>query len=122
MEASDYCTVITTTDNKENAALITQTLLEKELAACVQSSEIESAYRWKGKIITGKEIRLAIKTKTALYPRVKETILSMHTYEVPELHMNVWSKAHDAYMRWIESETVQPSYTEQVTESLLKEL
>ena len=36
--------------------------------------------------------------------------------------MSVWHKAHDAYMRWIESETVQPSYTEQVTESLLKEL
>ena len=122
MEASDYCTVITTTDTQENAALITQTLLEKELAACVQSSEIESAYRWRGKIITGKEIRLAIKTKTALYPRVKETILSVHTYEVPELHMNAWHKTHDAYMQWIESETVHPSYTEQVTDSLFKEL
>ena len=105
MEASDYCTVITTTDTQENASLITQTLLEKELAACVQSSEIESAYRWKGKIITGKEIRLAVKTKTALYPQVKETILALHIYEVPELHMSVWHDAHHDYMHWISQET-----------------
>ncbi len=122
MKASEYCTVITTTDNKENAELITQTLLDNELAACVQSSQIESTYRWKGKTVTGEEIRLDIKTKTSLYPKVKETILSLHTYEVPELHMHTWEDAYDPYLRWIRNETVQPTYTESVTESLLHEL
>lgn len=105
MRASDYCTIITTTDSKENATLITHTLLEQRLAACVQASEIESTYRWEGKIVTEHEIRLTIKTKTSLYSQVKKSVLSLHTYEVPELHMSLWHKAYDTYMGWIDRET-----------------
>ncbi len=122
MNASDYCMITTTTDTMENADLITQTLLQEELAACIQRSDIESAYRWKGKIITSKEFRLEIKTTVNLYEKVAEVIERLHTYEVPELHMNVWSEAHPDYLGWIAQETLQPEYSESVDESLLKEL
>ncbi len=51
MKASDYCIISTTTDTKENAEMITQTLLQKKLVACVQSDTIMSSYRWQEKII-----------------------------------------------------------------------
>jgi len=122
MNASDYCTVTTTTDTMENATLITQTLLKKELAACIQRSEIESAYRWKGKIITSKEFRLDIKTTVKLYEKVASCIVTLHTYEVPELHMHIWDDAHPDYLDWIAQETVHPGYVESVDEALLKAL
>ena len=55
MEASDYCIISTTTDSKENADAITQLLLDKKLIACVQSTTIQSAYHWQGKIIKSEE-------------------------------------------------------------------
>jgi periplasmic divalent cation tolerance protein len=122
MNASDYCTITTTTDNTENADLITQTLLQEELAACIQRSNIESAYRWKGKIITSREYRLDIKTTVILYEKVTEVIGRLHIYEVPELHMSVWDEAHPDYLGWIAQETLHPDYVESVDESLLKEL
>lgn len=122
MKVSDYCTITTTTDNQENVELITQTLLQKELAACVQTSSIESSYRWRGKIITSKEIRLDIKTKVSLFDEVKETIEALHTYDVPEILMIKIDAASHNYLHWIDDETVKPHYTETVTDALLQKL
>jgi periplasmic divalent cation tolerance protein len=118
MKASDYCTITTTTDNQENADLITQTLLQEELAACVQASAIESAYRWKGKIIHSKEIRLDIKTKVTLFQHIKETIETLHTYDVPEILMITMDDAKFDYLRWIDDVTQKPNYVESVSEEV----
>ncbi len=118
MKASDYCTVTTTTDNRENAELITQTLLQDELVACVQASSIESAYRWKGQIINSKEIRLDIKTKVSLFAEVKETIERLHTYDVPEILMIMMDDAKFDYLRWIDDVTKKPEYTENISEEI----
>ncbi|MCB4743842.1 MAG: divalent-cation tolerance protein CutA [Sulfurovum sp.] len=105
MGASNYCMVTTTTDNQENADLITQTLLQEKLVSCVQVSSIESSYRWKGKIITSKEIRLEIKTNVSLFAEIKETIEKIHTYDVPEILMFIIDDAKPDYLRWIDGET-----------------
>jgi len=109
-------------DNRENADLITQTLLHEGLAACIQSSNIESAYRWKGKIITSKEIRLEIKTKVSLFESLKETIERLHTYDVPEIVMVTITDANRDYLHWIEKETRQTEYIESVSEALLQNI
>jgi len=122
MEVSKYCTVITTTDNEENVELITQTLLQNELAACIQHFPIESAYRWKGKIITSKEIRLEIKTKVSLFTEIKETIERLHTYDVPEILMIAIDDAKYDYLRWIDKETRKETYEESIDESVLSRM
>ncbi len=118
MKASDYCTVTTTTDTQENVERITQTLLQEELAACIQSTPIESAYRWKGKIIHSKEIKLEIKTKVSLFAEVKKTIEKLHTYDVPEILMITMEDAKFDYLRWIDEVTKKPTYVEQVNEAV----
>lgn len=103
---SDYCIVITSTDSRENAEAIIHTLLEQKLAACIQSCTIQSAYRWQGKIISGEEIRLEIKSQVSLYPQLRETIREVHIYEVPEILMIPVADANEAYLKWIAEETV----------------
>ncbi len=122
MNASDYCTITTTTDNKENAERITQTLLQEKLVACVQSSTIESAYRWKGKIIHSQEIKLDIKTRVSLFPKVKEAIEALHTYDVPEILMIRMDDGKFDYLRWIAQETDRKEYCESADETLLQKL
>lgn len=106
MNPSDYCIVSTTTDSKENAEVITQSLLQKKLIACVQSSTIDSAYRWQGKTIQAKEIRLQMKTKKSLFEQIKDEIEVLHTYDVPEIIMVPLVNANKFYLKWIDSETL----------------
>lgn len=106
MKPSDYCIVSTTTDTKENAEMITQTLLKKRLVACVQSDTIKSSYRWQGKIILADEIQLQMKTKISLFDLIKKEIEALHTYEVPEIIMLPLLDANAFYLEWIEKETL----------------
>jgi len=105
---SDYCVIITSTDSQENAELITHTLLEKRLVACVQSGRIKSAYRWQGKVISEEEIRLELKSKVSLYERVKSEIEKIHIYDVPEILMLPVTDGNETYLKWIETETAAP--------------
>ncbi len=106
MKPSDYCIVSTTTDTKENAELITQTLLEKKLVACVQSASINSTYKWEEKIIVADEIKLQMKTKTSLFDLIKKEIKTLHTYDTPEIIMVPLTDANTFYLEWIEKETL----------------
>jgi len=106
MEASDYCIISSTTDSKENADAITQLLLEKKLIACVQSTTIQSAYHWQGKVIKSEEILLQMKTKRSLFEKVQTEIEHLHTYDVPEIIMVPMTSANLRYLQWIEEETI----------------
>lgn len=102
MEASDYCVINTTTDSKVNADAITQILLEKKLIACVQSSTIQSAYHWQGKIVESEEILLQMKTKRSLFEKIQTEIEQLHAYEVPEIIMVPMAGANALYLQWID--------------------
>jgi periplasmic divalent cation tolerance protein len=106
MEASDYCVISTTTDSKENADAITQLLLDKKLIACVQSTTIQSAYHWQGKIIKSEEILLQMKSKRSLFEKVQREIEHLHTYDVPEIIMVPMAGANLRYLQWLEEETI----------------
>jgi len=106
MKPSNYCIITTTTDSKENADTITQSLLQKKLVACVQASTIESSYRWQGKIILAKEIGLQMKTKTSLFEKIQIEIEHLHNYDVPEIIMVPLLDANVFYLEWIEAETI----------------
>ena len=108
MEASDYCIITTTTDAKENADAITRRLLEKKLVACVQSTTIQSAYHWEGKVMQSEEILLQMKTRSSLFETIQTEIEHLHTYDVPEIIMVPMAGANLHYLQWIEEETISP--------------
>lgn len=106
MEASDYCIISTATDSKENADAMTQLLLEKNLVACVQSTTIQSTYRWEGNITGSEEILLQMKSKRSLFDKIRTEIEQLHTYDVPEIIMIPLAGANTPYLRWIEEVTI----------------
>ncbi len=100
----DYCVIQTTTDDKNVALTISKILLQNNLAACIQSYEIESSYRWQGKIENSKEILLNIKTKMSLYKEIEKVIKENHNYEVPEIIVLPISDGFRGYFDWIDKE------------------
>ena len=100
---SEFLQIITTTDTKELAKQIAETLVEKKIAACVQiSGPIISTYEWKGKIENAEEWYCVIKTRKNLYKKVEESIKVLHPYDVPEIIALPILEGNQAYLDWID--------------------
>jgi periplasmic divalent cation tolerance protein len=103
-----FIQVTTTTDNKEEAEKIAQHLVGEKLAACVQIlGPITSTYRWKGKVETAEEWLCLIKTKENLYPEVEKAIISLHSYETPEIVAAPIIKGSSGYLDWMDEEVLK---------------
>lgn len=94
--------VITTVGSLEEARSIARTLVERQLAACVNViPQVESIYQWEGKIETSTECLLVIKTTTEAFARLRDTLLDLHSYDVPECIELAVEDGSVAYLDWI---------------------
>ena len=80
-------------------------LVEQNLAACVQLTEdIQSIYRWEGKICEEQEILLSAKTIDSKWLEICAFIQSTHPYDLPEIMAFSPEQYEKQYGKWIESE------------------
>ena len=102
----DFILILVTASSEEEAKKIAFSLMEKRFAACINLvKDIESIYRWKGKISDEKEVLMLIKTRKKLYKSVEEEVKKIHSYEVPEIiALPIISGSKD-YLYWMDSET-----------------
>ena len=98
--------VLTTTGSHEEAAKIAHALVERRLAACVNIvGQIESLYRWQGRVETAAEWLLIIKTQAAAFERLRDAIKELHSYDLPECVMLEIGAGSTAYLNWIAENT-----------------
>ncbi|MDR2413225.1 MAG: divalent-cation tolerance protein CutA [Rickettsiales bacterium] len=100
-----FCLCLTTVHNKSEADKITDTILEKRMAACIQQIPITSRYWWEGCIGSSEEILLMIKTQSDLWNPLSELIKSVHAYNVPEIIKLSIEDGLPEYLKWIKTET-----------------
>ncbi len=98
-----YSVIMTTFKDRTVGDKIINALLEQNLAACIQESEIKSHYKWQGKIEHENETLLLIKTRAELFDDIKNLILELHDYETPEIIMMPITKGSKTYLEWIEN-------------------
>ena len=101
MTNHDYCIVLTTFPKMENAKPLADSLLSKQLAACIQCFPIQSYYTWRGKVENDSEVALFIKTKSGVYQDVEKEIKIHHTYEIPEIIQIPITNGSQEYLGWI---------------------
>jgi periplasmic divalent cation tolerance protein len=100
---TDYIQAITTTDTKENAVEIANSLIRHRHAACVQIvGPIQSTYWWKEEIETAAEWLCIIKTRRDHFEHVEATIRRIHTYEVPEIIATPIIEGNEGYLAWLD--------------------
>ena len=99
--------VLVTTPDSNTAELIANTLLEKELAACVNIYPgLRSLYRWEDKIQDDGEFLMMIKTRSELVnDHLIPLIQKLHPYQVPEIISLPVVGGAESYLNWIVSET-----------------
>jgi periplasmic divalent cation tolerance protein len=98
---TDKRVVLTTTGSVDEARRIAETLVDRKLAACVNIiPKVVSIYRWKGKVEEAEEWILLIKT-AAGFELVRNAILEMHSYELPECLSISIEDGSLEYLKWL---------------------
>ena len=103
---TDKRIVLSTTGSEDEARKVAHELIERRLAACVNIlPQVESIYRWQGKIETGREWLLLIKTTAERFTAVNDTIRELHSYELPECIAIEIEDGSPEYLRWLSDST-----------------
>jgi periplasmic divalent cation tolerance protein len=100
---TDKKLILTTAGSREEARTIAQALVERRLAACVNIvPQAHSIYRWRDKVEEAEEWLLLIKTTAAAFERVRDAIVQLHSYELPECICMGIEGGSVEYLKWIE--------------------
>jgi periplasmic divalent cation tolerance protein len=100
---SDLVVALSTVGKAEDAERIARALVERRLAACVNVVPgVVSVYRWKGEVCRDGEVMLVIKTRAERIPALREALLALHPYELPELLALPIASGHSPYLAWID--------------------
>lgn len=100
------CVIYCTVPNEFNANLIATSLVEENLAACVNIlPSVTSVYKWEGIVQTDNELLLVIKTREERFDAVRAKIKELHEYTVPEIIALPIVQGSEEYQNWIVKET-----------------
>jgi periplasmic divalent cation tolerance protein len=100
--------VLCTVAAAEDAERIAGEVVGRGLAACVNILPgVTSIYRWKGTIERDEERLLVIKTRAERFEALREAIVALHPYEVPEVIALPVEAGHAPYLAWMDESVGQ---------------
>jgi len=94
--------VFITCANPEEAQKISQALVREKLCACVNIlSDIKSIFWWQGKVDSGSEVLLIVKSLKNKFTKIVKLVKSLHSYEVPEIIALPIIAGEKKYLDWL---------------------
>jgi periplasmic divalent cation tolerance protein len=98
---ADLILILTTMPDDERARALARTLVEEQLAACVNvHGPMSSTYWWKGTLEQETEHQVVIKTTRERLATLEARVLALHPYELPEFIV-LNADASAAYSSWV---------------------
>ena len=98
--------VLTNLPDRAAAERLAETLVGRQLAACVNIlAPCRSVYRWKGAVQREEEHPMLIKTTSERYAEMEQALRAGHPYELPEIIAVPVEKGLPAYLDWVAAET-----------------
>ena len=99
---TDVRVVLVTCPHPEAAAALARTLVEEGLAACGNVLPgLRSIYRWEGEVQDESETLLVLKTTAARFEPLRERVVALHPYQVPEVLSLAVDAGHAPYLAWV---------------------
>jgi periplasmic divalent cation tolerance protein len=100
---SEKVVVLCTIGSAEEAERVARAVVERGLAACVNVVPgVVSFYRWKGEIARDAEWLMVMKTTAARFEPLRQALVDLHPYDVPEIIGLPIERGHAPYLEWIE--------------------
>jgi len=104
--ATKFAVVLVTAPNLKTARALARVALQAHLIACANLiPKIESHYRWQGKIESGAEVLLVLKTQKSKLAALERMILAQHPYDTPEFIVLPLSAGNQKYLAWLADNT-----------------
>jgi periplasmic divalent cation tolerance protein len=101
-ETTDAIAVFMTAANREEAGRLAEMLVGERLAACVQIlPELQSVYRWQGKVERQQEVLLIAKTISSKFAALESRVRALHSYETPEIVAVPLIAGSASYLAWL---------------------
>ena len=82
------------------ASDIARMLVEERLAACVNTVDCHSTYRWEGVVVEDEEVILLAKTTDGRYADLVARTADVHPYDVPCIERFDERDLPDAFAAW----------------------
>ena len=100
---TEYCVIYCTVSSDQEGRLIADSLVQKNLAACVNMiTPVRSLYTWKGETCDDEERLLIIKSRASIFEKVRNDIRALHSYDVPEIIAMPILQGDDEYIKWMD--------------------
>jgi periplasmic divalent cation tolerance protein len=100
--AATFAVVLVTMPDLKTARALAKTVLQAKLIACANLvPKIESHYWWQGKIESGAEVLLILKTQKSKLAALEKWILARHPYDTPEFLVLPLSAGSKKYLGWL---------------------
>ena len=94
--------IYTPLPDAETARDIAGTLLEENLIACANIlGEVESVFRWEGRIESAKEVAVLFKTTSDAIDPAVARLGALHPYSTPAIIGTVCDNAHPETLGWL---------------------
>lgn len=98
-----FAIALVTAPDQEIARQLARSALEARLIACANLiPQIESHYRWQGKIESGAEVLLLLKTSQSKLAALEKLILELHPYDTPEFVVLPIGAGNERYLAWLD--------------------
>lgn len=102
-----YIQVQWTAPHLDEARAICKELVQNRLVACASIVPlVESWYTWQGEMESAQEVKVYLKTRIDLYPRLEEIIRLNHSYECPEILIFPIEGGYGPYLKWLEDSLI----------------
>jgi len=104
-EKEGFMAVHITTKDEDEARKLAGLLLAQKKAACVNIvPRVDTLYRWQGKIESGTESLMIVKTRRSLLHDIIALVKANHSYQVPEIIALPIDGGSPDYLAWLEEE------------------
>jgi periplasmic divalent cation tolerance protein len=100
--AAKFAIVLVTAPDLKTARALAKAALASRMVACANLiPKVESHYRWQGKIESGTEVLLILKTQKSKLAALEKLILAKHPYDTPEFLVLPLSAGSGKYLHWL---------------------
>jgi periplasmic divalent cation tolerance protein len=100
--AEPFRLVLVTAPDLKTARKLAQSALAARLIACANLiPQVESHYRWHGKIERANEVLLLFKTTRPKLAKLEKLILAAHPYDTPEFVVLKLDAGNARYLAWL---------------------
>jgi periplasmic divalent cation tolerance protein len=99
-----FVVALSTAPTADKAAEIARVLVREGLVACMNIVPgVRSVYFWDGEMCDAAEVLCVMKTRADRVEALRERLVSLHPYEIPEFVVLDVRSGHEPYLSWVDA-------------------